>query len=178
MKQKGFTLVELLAVIIVFVTIGSLLVGILIGSLRGNNKTNTINTVRENGNYVITQIAKSIRNARDYSFPVACGTVANPQTASSFTVAIPDGGVITYACTATSITSASASMTYDLIDTNAISVVSCQFSCGQDSLSDYPIIGIDFSLLQKNTSTSFVDLSASASAIPFQTAIVLRNLNR
>ena len=44
-QQKGFTLVELLASIIVLVAVGSVIAGIISSTLRGTNKTNTIERV-------------------------------------------------------------------------------------------------------------------------------------
>lgn len=172
-QQKGFTLVEMLAVMIVFVVIGSFVTAILITSLRGNNKTNTITAVRQNGNYALSQMAKTVRNARYLVSPASCGTISAPTVTQTLQLKDPDGNVITYDCSSgTNITSNSA----NLLDTTAVSLASCKFTCGQDRLIDQPEIGISFSLKQVNASTQFADLTASASAIEFSTSVVLRNI--
>lgn len=176
MKNTGFTLIELLAVVFVFIAVSTLITSILVGALRGNNKTNTINTVQVNGDYAITQMAKSIRGATSLLSPFPCSTPSNPTTSSSLQLRFPDGNITTYSCLNNGnpvITSNSAS----LIDTTSVSVSSCQFTCSQDTPTDYPIIGIQFSL-QSASSSNFTEQKASSSAIQFQTAVVLRNLIR
>lgn len=175
--SSGFTLVELLVVIFVFVSVGAIVISIVIATLRGNNKTNAINLVQTSGDYAIVQMAKSIRNATAILAPSPCGTVVSPAVSSSLQLAFVDGSTATYSChdalNNPSITSNSAA----LVDTSAVTVASCKFTCGQDSVSDYPIVGIDFSLTSK-TASNFVDLKASSSAIEFQTSVVIRNLIR
>jgi len=177
-SSHGFTLVELLAVVFVFIAVGSILLGIVVSVLRGNNKTNAINIVQSNGDYAMGQMTKSIRNATTLLGPLDCGTVDSPTATSSVALEFPDGTTTTYSCLddngAPSITSNSAA----LVDTNSVAIASCTFSCGYDSASDYPIIGIDFSLQSKVSSGSIVDLTASASAVHFQTSVVIRNLIR
>lgn len=175
--QQGFTLVELLAVMIVFVVIGGVIIVVIAAILRGNNKTNALNSVQTNGDYVISQLTKSIRNASTLLSPFPCGTIESPTATSSISLAFPDDTTSTFSCLDSSnsldITSNSAS----LINTNAVTVASCQFTCGQNSPSDYPIVGINFSLQAKNA-TAFTDTKASSSAVQFQTSIVIRNLIR
>jgi hypothetical protein len=61
-----------------------------------------------------------------------------------------------------------------------VSLASCEFTCVQGTISDYPTVGINFSLteLRPTGSTIFFEKSASAGAVPFQTSVTLRNLNR
>lgn len=178
MKNKGFTLVELLAVIFVFVAVGSIIAAIITSTLRGNNKTNVVNSTTINGNYAITQIAKSIRGATTLLVPYPCGNLSSPTSTSSVSLRFPDGSVSVYSCLDTnnkpSITSNSAA----LIDTNTVSVAKCNFTCAQANSSDSPIIGIDFSL-KSNTTSNFVEQQASlSSGIEFQTSVVARNIIR
>lgn len=176
-KQSGFTMIELLAVMIVFVSVGAIVIAIIVAALRGNNKTNALNSVQTNGDYAISQLTKAIRNATTLLSPFPCGTITSPTVTSSVQLAFPDGSTSTYSCTdatgGANITSNSAS----LINTSAVKVAACKFTCGQNSPSDYPVIGIDFSL-QANNSGNFVEQKASASAVEFQTSIVIRNLIR
>lgn len=176
-NSPGFTLVELLAVMVVFVAVGGIIIAIITAVLRGNNKTNALNSVQANGDYAISQLTKSIRNATTLLNPFPCGSIEAPTATSAVKLAFPDGSVTTFSCkdanNATNITSNSAS----LVNTNAVAVTSCNFTCGQNSPSDYPIVGITFSLQAKNAN-SLVETTASSSGVQFQTSIVIRNLIR
>lgn len=168
--SDGFTLVEMLAVTLIFISIGSIIVSILITSLRTSHKADTVSAVKENGNYTLTQVAKTLRDARALITPFPCVT---PVVASTITVATPANDQVTYTCTGSTIASNGAS----LLDTNVVSLQNCSFTCMQDYKSGLPIIAISFSLKQKSTST-FAEQIASLSAVPFQTSIVIRNINR
>lgn len=163
--KEGFTLIELLAVMVAFVSVSAIVTTILFSALRGNNKTNTINVVGQNGNYAISQMKKMIRSAKKLE------SVCNP-TSTSIAIENLDGGQTIFSCGST-ITSNSAS----LLDTNAVALVSCSFTCTRTHVSDAPIIGINFSLNQAGSS-SFVERIASATAIPFQTSVTMRNSPR
>src|SRR3989344_9492754 len=62
--SRGFTLVEMLAAVIVLAAIGSIISGIVTTSLRGSNKTNEIETIRQNGNYALSQVSQNIAYAK------------------------------------------------------------------------------------------------------------------
>src|SRR3989344_3693289 len=65
-KSDGFTLVELLVVILVIFSVGVLISSVLFSALRGANKTNTIDMVRRNGNSAITQMSRMIRYSQSF----------------------------------------------------------------------------------------------------------------
>lgn len=176
-SQKGFTLVELLAVISIFIVVGIFITSIIFATLRNTNKTNAVTAVQTNGTYAIDIMSKLIRNARALDSSVTCGTIANPVGATSISVTNIDGSQITFSCTKDSnnnpmIASNGAALT----DVNQVTWKSCSFTCGKNSPSDYPVIGIYFTLQYKsNGSSSFADQTASASAVPFKTAVIMRN---
>jgi len=179
-NNKGFTLIELLTVVGIFISIGALITGIIFSAIRSNNKTNSIAAVQANGTYVMSQITKYIRSARSLDGSVACGTVANPTSASSIAFTGTDGQTTTLSCTTDNngrpiIASNGASLT----DPLQVKWASCSFACGRDSASDYPIITVSFSLQYRTTVTGTpADLTASSSAVPFQSAVIMRNLER
>lgn len=74
MKQLGFTLIEILIVVsllgIIMIAITQLLAGVLTGSA----KANASQMVKENGQFAISTIERSLRNAASVS---ACNTVLN-----------------------------------------------------------------------------------------------------
>lgn len=63
MKQKGLTLVELLVVMAVLSIAGIFIFNILTSTLRGNNKTQIIGVIKQNGQAVLETMDKTIRNA-------------------------------------------------------------------------------------------------------------------
>lgn len=177
-NEKGFTLVEMLAVITVFIVIGIFIESIIVGVIRGNNKSNAIAAVQTNGTYALTQMSKVIRSARALDSSVSCGTIENPVSANSFAIINYDGQKTTFACTTDNqsrpiIASNSAPLT----DATTVKWQSCSFSCGRNSLSDYPVVTIQFTL-QSTGNASFADATASSSGVVFQTAVVMRNQER
>lgn len=181
-SQKGFTLVELLAVIFVLMAVGTIVGAILVSTLRGTNKTNTIAVVRQNGNFAIMQMVKMLRFAKTLNKTFVCGTLEVPVATDAVELTFFDDSKTTFSCNNSldtppnTITSNSAS----LLDTTSVSLVSCSFTCSQASLSDLSIIGINFSLsAYAPTGVNLLpEKTASATAIPFQTSVTMRNLNR
>lgn len=169
-SSLGFTLVEMLAVMVVFITIGGIIVSILVTSFRTSHKTDTLTLVKQNGNYALTQIAKTIRNARAIITPYPCYP---PVSSNTISITTADNNNITYICTGSTIASNGAS----LLDTTAVTITSCSFTCTQQFETDLPFIAINFSLNQVGSS-QFAEQKASASAIPFQTSVLIRNINR
>lgn len=178
-QNVGFTMIELITVMIVLLIISGIVLSIMFSSLRVTNKTNVLTSVKQNGNYAISQMEKIIRNAKNFN-----GVKVN--LADSYLSFCPSGstqhhflkitsfdGLETEFICDTQISSNSGS----LVDLNSVDVSSCFFTCSQTSSSDFPTININLSLSQRSTS-SFVEHKASASAILFQTSVTMRNLNR
>lgn len=184
----GFTLIEFLIVIVVIGSIGLVIVGILSAALRGTNKTNIVNAVRQNGNQAIIQMTKMIEYAKSFdgksedgnSFDSDCTQTQvlpltptpTPAKYKSLKITAIDGGQIIYSCESFSI----ASNKVSLINTNSVMLVQdqCWFTCSQERLTSNPIIGIKFQLKQK-AETAYVENTAS---IPFETSVTFRNLGR
>jgi prepilin-type N-terminal cleavage/methylation domain-containing protein len=178
-SQKGFTLAELLAVMMVFAVVGSIIGAILVTSLRTSTKAGVITTVKQNGTFALTQMSKILRDARILKEPYPCGLPSDPTATSSVLVVTNDGLPIRLECVndvngdPINIASNGAY----LLDTAEVSLATCSFTCSQNSISDYPIIGINFSL-NATGSGNFAENTASASAIGFSSSITLRNLDR
>ena len=190
--SHGFTFIELVVTMAVIVSIGAIAFGIITSTLRGSNKTNTINNIRQNGNYAISQMGKMIPYAK--SFNGASVTVSPPWNChalppgplpplthyKSINITSFDGGVTTFSCNASSPDSPPntiASNTASLIDADptfgsvALAPGSCFFTCTKGSIADSATIGINFTLTQKGV-PAFIEKKAS---IPFQTSIKVRN---
>lgn len=189
--QKGFTLVELLASIIVLVAVGSVVAGIISSSLRGANKTNTIENIRQNGNYALAQISKDIEYTLPFdgkntglsndgaTYATSCPFSLSPTptpvaTAYSFiTVESVNNRVTKYNCTSSpAVLSANGA---SLIDIVSVSLLSCSFTCIQSKTTDIPIIKISFSIGPKN-SNGLVENSNPP--IVFETSVTIRNYKK
>lgn len=185
-NHKGFTLVELLVVITVLITVGIVSVQIITSSLRGTNKTNLIDTVRQNGNYAISQMAKAIQYSEEFlglspddsagSYTRTCpSSPADPPvpvtTSYKYIKIKPfDEEIIKYGCgiAGDEITS----NTSPLINTSSVAVSDCSISCTQAGVADPPIITVFFKLSPKNPGTLFEQI---LSPITFQTSVTMRN---
>jgi prepilin-type N-terminal cleavage/methylation domain-containing protein len=188
-KKGGFTLIELLAVIGVFATIASLVTSILFITFRLLNKSNTLVAVKSNGNYALSQMVEAIRNARTMQSPFPCFTPPSNTslTTSSISLVTLTNQVVTYSCDVSPVKTISSSSgwpvpgnTISLLDTGvngSVVLNTCSFTCTQADPSDFPVITIDFSL-NSNSAGNFTERQASASALPFHTSVVMRNLNR
>lgn len=175
---------EMLAAIIVLVAVGSVIAGIITSSLRGANKTNSIENIRQNGNYILGQISKNIEYAqvfnglspdgKDYATSCPFSTAPTPvpeKTEYDFIkVTPPNSFPIVYNCNPSAITANGAS----LIDTNSIALKSCSITCTQTRATDVPIIGISFTLEPKNSNS----LPENSAPILFETSVTIRNYKR
>jgi prepilin-type N-terminal cleavage/methylation domain-containing protein len=166
--QYGFTLVELLAVMAVFLTVIGIVLGTLFVSLRGSKKSDVILAARHNGDGAMEQMVRRIRYAKSLDSPNAC--IPEKTSLNSLTITSSDGMQTVFSCPATSgegISSNSAS----LIDTSAVSVSACSFSCSQLSPSDPPKITITFTL----SSVGGGNFVEGKTSVPFQTSVTMRN---
>jgi prepilin-type N-terminal cleavage/methylation domain-containing protein len=166
--QKGYTLIELLTVIGILSVISVIVLSVVFISLRGTQKSDTLEVVRQDGDSAMSQMVRNIRYAKSLDAPTSCIPAT---TLSAITVtSLHDNGQTTYSCGSNTIASNSAS----LINTNAVTVTSCSFVCTQTRPSDPPTIMIQYSLSSKATG-SFAETKAS---IPFQSSVTLRNFTR
>ena len=182
LNNKGYTLIELLAVIIVMVTVGGIITSILVTALRGENKTNATTQVRQNGDYAITQMYKTIAYAKSFdgistdnvNFDISCVPQNPPAPTPTPTptqykylqVTSFDGGQTTYSCENNTIASNSA----PLIDSSNLTVSNCYFMCTQTDVRSAPTIDINFTLTRSSSG-----LFENQSAIPFETSVTFRN---
>lgn len=169
MLQTGFTMLELLVVISVISVAGVLVSGIIVSTLRGSNKATAVSNVKQNGDYALAQMSRVIRSATDIDL-LPCG---NPSAAKkTITVTQLDNSQTVFDCTGNTITANGTS----LLDTSVVQLLpaTCMIICSQQTSADIPVIQITFSLSQKSATT----LSEQTSTIPFQTSVVLRNIQQ
>ncbi len=197
-SQQGYTLVELLTVIVIMVVVGLIVTSIIVSSLRGTGKSTVLDNVRENGNYAILQMSKMLIFARVFNGVSTDGVNYTPNCVPSPTpvpspssTPIPtgtpvpykyvkitsfDGGTTVFGCNGStdSPPNTLASNSSSLIDTTTISFDPslCYFTCFQNTYTEPPTIGINFTLSQLTTS-KFTEKNAT---LPFSTSVTLRNI--
>ncbi len=164
----GFTLIEVLVVMGVFVTVSGIILSILFVSLRGSRKSDLIVSVRQNGDVAMSQMVRMIRYAKSLDSPTSC--VPSVVYLNSITITSADDNQTVFSCPVSSGTGIS-SNSASLIDVNAVAVSSCSFSCTQASLSDPPSITINFIL----SALGGGNLVEGQTSIPFQTSVTMRN---
>lgn len=189
-NNAGFTLVEIMVVLAILIFIGAIIGSIVMSILRGTNKTNTLTMVRQNGSYAVSQMSKMLRNAKTFGGLSETGasytSICNSDIQYKYIkIKSFDEGETTFSCCTDTIASLSAGLTcsdnnkYSLLDTaNAVELQDCYFTCNQNSITDSPDIGINFSLKAKTSGVSLAERQASESAIPFNTSVILRNVGR
>jgi type II secretory pathway pseudopilin PulG len=186
--NQGFTLVELLSSMIVLIAVGSIIAGIVISSIVGTNKTNTIENIRQNGNYTLNQISRNIEYAQVFNGASETGAAYDANCYYAAPTPAPlvkyikitalSGNSIVYNCDGSTLTT----YTLDgitvpdptpLFDTASLSLTSCSMSCTQDKATGTPLIRIGFNLGPINSNGGFVENSSPP--IIFETAVVVRN---
>ncbi len=181
--QKGYTLVELLAVTAIIVIISGLIIGVLYSTLRGGSKTKVTNDVAQNGNYALSVISNTALLADDVialdGSPVSNCTAPTTTPAKSIEFRQADGSTVEFSCdlATSSIASTSANVKTYLMDNNSVKVdpSTCSFTCSQSNNNPYssPIIGVSFTVSQRNTSAAFENIASST----FNTSVTMRNYN-
>ena len=197
--QRGFTLIELLVVVVILVVLGSIIAGVITFSLRGTNKANTIENIRQSGNYAISQMGKTIEYAKDFdglsvdgnTYVKTCPNV-NPTPIPTFSaynyvkITSFDGDSIIYSCSSIAGIPTVAYQkkpshiqvpppAVSFIDTSSIQVSSCSFTCVVARTTDVPVIQIDFTL-QPAVASNLVEKFAQP--INFETSVTMRNYQR
>lgn len=194
-SEKGYTLIELLAVMLVVVTVGTVISGVIVSSLRGSNKSTSVNDIRESGNFVLSQVSKMIIFAKSFD-GVSDGTMVNGQLiyTTNCTIANPnptpptptpihykylkitsfDRGQTKFSCDDTVLASNGAELIDTSPATNKYNISGCYIICTQNNISVLPTISISFTLSKKTSSAAFSENSVS---IPFETSANFRNNN-
>ena len=170
--KKGYTIIELLAVVSILVILAGIISGILYSTLRGSAKTKITTEVVQNGNYAISVLTNLISSSS--SVTGIGGVEIQDCTASPIGTSISlkniDGDKYTISCSGNNISSGSAS----LINTHQVQIRtnSCQFYCSQKAVDPYsiPIVGIEFVVEDKSTG-----LFESKSSSFFKTSVSMRN---
>ncbi len=167
-KIKGFTLIEMLISVAIFMTVSVIVVTVLFSSFRLSKKSDALVSVKQIGDAALSQMISGIKYAKTLNDPISC---VIPVTQSSVKVTSSrDDAQTTYSCPTVGGSTLIASNGASLIDTSAVSISSCTFICSQATINDPPTITIKFTL-----SSNQNNFPGSSASIPFQTSVVMRN---
>lgn len=185
-SSRGYTLIELLAVIIVLSAVGLVIGAIIISAFRGTTKTNAVGELRQEGNNRLSELSKMVEFSQSFDGVSTDGINYSPNCLTED----PDNPTQYKYLKVTDFTNAElilscsidpdtnnptiASNGASLITSDSIAVTLCYFTCTQDYLAEPPIIGLYFDL-EKTVGTGVSDQNYSAS---FETNIVMRNLGK
>ncbi len=179
--SSGFTIIEVLASLALILGIGGIIGSIVYSSVRGTTKAGTIINVRQNGQYALSQMEKTIQNATGITSPCS----PTPIPAQSITLANIDGSTTTFTCGSTGIITTlnipqnlTPMPIAPLTDSSVIIVTPtptgtplCSFSCSSNGVGSYPTILIQFTLDNSSTSNFFEQRSPTA----FRSTVTFRN---
>lgn len=161
LNKKGFSLIEVLVVLSIFVLIAIIANQLLFPVFRGSEKTGAAIIVKQNGNYAISVIQRELYNSKGV-FDCAANRV---------TYFDADGELTSISCSIGSgskIFLASRSGARDLTSSE-VEVESCTITCPPPS-PPYKQVGIEFTL--KKAGAVRVEEKAS---FDFRTSVTLRN---
>lgn len=65
MREKGFTLAEVLVAIAIIAVVGAIMVAIFVNTLRGSSKSQALSVIKQNGQALLETMDKTIRNSND-----------------------------------------------------------------------------------------------------------------
>lgn len=187
-KFGGFTLIELLVGLTIILAIGTMVFSIFVATLRSTNKSVSTNAIQQNGSYALSQMTRSIRNAKDFNgvslsggepFTTSCVMAEGPTPPYTQYKAVKitnfDNQTEIYRCPIddeTEIFYNDQPLTNsDLVSTTPSS---CFLTCIQATASSVPVIGIDFTMRNANQ-TGATDIDSSKH---FQTTVSPRNFGR
>lgn len=169
--RAGFTLVELLVVLAITGVAGTVILGALSSTFRGANKSDSISTIQQNGNFVMAQLSRTIRYAANLQSPTSCYTGSSiPVTLSSITILNSDNNQTTFACDLSS--GSIASNGANLLNAQSVAMTACSFSCSQPTPYNAPTVTISFTLNKRNQNS----LVENNSPITFTTSVNMRNV--
>ena len=170
-KEKGFTLVELLAVVAILSVVGTLLFGVISTTLRGSNKAESLTLLQQSGNSVLSQVTRTVRFAKSIEVPTACYTEDSTSvTVQAITIRTIEDATTTFSCNNLPDGTINRDGT-SLLDTSAVKVTECEFTCSQQNPYDKPTVTFSFVLAQNQANA----LIENNSTLQFQSTITLRN---
>ena len=117
--MKGFTLIELMVVMVIFAVFSVTLMGMLLATLRGSNKAQLTQVLHQEGDYALTNMARVIRQGKS----VDC------DTPGQITVENNDGGTIIFSLVSDELVDKIASNSTQFLTGSRGTVSNLAFTC-------------------------------------------------
>lgn len=156
-KKGGFTLVELLVVVGILATVGTMVANLFLSNLRTAAKTKALSEVKQNGDYALAVMKRMIRNAKEVS---PC-----PGSGPPLTILNPDDDTTIFDCPDNQIASNSGIF----LTSSKLQVSNCSFVCEKPPYKP-AVITITFTLKKGGASLG----KEFTAEIPFQTTVSTR----
>ena len=180
--NRGFTLLETLITITIIGGVGVLITQVFFTTTRVNTKSEIIKEVKQNGQFALDVMTRTIRNAEEVDSVCSPGGTSH----ESLQITNKNGDTTVYGCVydasegITRIASTSGlSARSDFITSQNVTIggtnscdasVSLRFTCTENS-GGFKIVRIDFTLAQKGTPPDQFEKASEA----FATSVTLRN---
>lgn len=173
MKEKGFTLIEILVVIAIFAFLGILVTRSIILTVGGSKKSESIVKVRQNLDYAVGVIERQLRNADTITeCPNPDPNVISYKDQSgnpAFFSCVNIGSPTNVGFVASSSGTPGAPIIAGLLTSTDVNVVSCSFSCTQNSTTNPPVVSI---MLDAKDATA---TGLQGADVTLSTSVSLRN---
>lgn len=175
--RRGFTLVEILVGMVIFITVVTVVLSVFITVLRGSKNSDSLILVKQNGEKAMNQIVKGLRYAKSLDYPNLSGGSVPACTEAGTVVTSVSVTSVNLTQSVFSCPSVFNNPNYidvngnRLTDINSVLVESCYFVCTQ-KIGSSPVISINFQLSKINPN----GLIEGRVVIPFQSSVTLRNI--
>jgi len=157
MKKTGFTLIEILVVVGILGIIAAISTNMFFSVLQASTKTRVLSEVKQNGDYALNVMERTIRNAKSVT-----------SNGNSITIVNPDDSSTTFSCSNGNLTLDGASLISNKVEVQDCSVFSVV--PGEEGVSP-AVVTIDFTLSQAGTAAR----PEEQAAIDFGITVTLRN---
>lgn len=117
-NMKGFTLIELMVVVVIFALFSVSLIGILLATIRGGNKAQLTQSLHQEGDYALTTMAREIRQGQN----IICDE-------GQITVEKNDGSVVVFSQIEDELVNKIASGSSQFLTSNKGTVTDLLFTC-------------------------------------------------
>jgi prepilin-type N-terminal cleavage/methylation domain-containing protein len=166
LKNKGFTLVEILVVTGLLAVVAVVISNMFFTTFRSSTKTKALTAVKQNGDYALLVMERLIRGSKEVIS--SCPEVA-PAVANSIRIKMLNGDEILFSCDLDN--ELIASNGANLTSVDQVKLDSCSFGC-QSKGDFYPqTVTIDFTLSQVGETLR----SEEQAKVDFKATVVTRN---
>lgn len=174
----GFTLIELLVVTSVLLVIIGTVGGLFFSSLRGANKTSLTNEAKQNGDYAVAVIVRTIKTAKEI---IDSQTICDNSSLTQIGVINPDGSQTDFICDSVTdkigmnTTVGGSLIKEEFLTSPKVRVNSCSFVCSRAAPNAAPVVKIQFSVGQAVIDPNVPLRPDQQALVEYETSVQMRN---